>query len=95
MIYAEINKYMFIDEMIKLREKQLSYSALSAIYEYLEDISEDYNIELDPIAIFCEFTEYENKEEAAKDLGCVNTDELESCNDILETDENTIVVLNY
>lgn len=41
------------------RENQFSNEALEAIYEYLDDLSEDIGepIELDVIAICCEFSE--------------------------------------
>lgn len=93
MIYTQLTKERFIDAMQNIRKNQLSYDALSAIYEYMEDVSEDANIEFDPIEIFCTYTEYENEEEALKDLKYENIDEMESFNFILRTDNNTIVLV--
>ena len=44
---------------------QFSYEGLNALFDYLEELSEDTgaNIELDVIALCCEFTEYEDLEE--------------------------------
>ena len=47
------------------RGDQFSYEGLNALFDYLEELSEDTgaNIELDVIALCCEFTEYEDLEE--------------------------------
>mgnify|MGYP003136298529 FL=1 len=56
----------FIDRFVKInRENNFSYYGRLALFEYFEQLEEDldYQIEFDPIAICCEFTEYENLEE--------------------------------
>ena len=47
------------------RGDQFSYEGLNALFDYLEELSEDTgaNIELDVIALCCEFTEYADLEE--------------------------------
>jgi hypothetical protein len=47
------------------RGDQFSYEGLNALFDYLEELSEDtgINIELDVIALCCEFTEYADLEE--------------------------------
>jgi hypothetical protein len=60
MIYTQITKYSFIDAFKQSsRKDQFSYEALEAIYEYLEDYSQDSgeNVELDIVAICCEWSE--------------------------------------
>jgi hypothetical protein len=60
MIYTEITKSSFIDAFKRSsRKDQFSYDALGAIYEYLEDYSQDSgeNVELDIVAICCEWAE--------------------------------------
>ena len=49
-------------------ENNFSYSGKKALFNYLEEYEEDTGeeIELDVIAICCEFTEYENVEEFIK-----------------------------
>ena len=44
------------------RKDQFSYNGLKALYDYLEELENDMNeeIELDVIAFCCEYTEYEN-----------------------------------
>ena len=47
------------------RENNFSYSGKKALFDYLEEYEEDMGeeIELDVIAICCEFSEYENVQE--------------------------------
>ena len=47
------------------REDQFTHAALRALYDYLTDLEEDCDmeIELDVIALCCEFSEYESLEE--------------------------------
>ena len=52
----------FRDEM---QDEDYSYDALTALYEYFEDLDGDF--ELDPVAIRCDFTEYVSLEEAWED----------------------------
>jgi hypothetical protein len=60
MIYTEITKSSFIDAFKQSsRKDQFSYEALEAIFEYLEDYSNDTgeNVELDIVAICCDWVE--------------------------------------
>ena len=61
-----ITESSFINNWPESRKDQFSYDALRAIYQYLTDLEEDCGIELeyDPIAICCEWAEYEDAEEA-------------------------------
>ena len=53
------------------RESQFSYHALRALFEHIERIEEDTDteLELDPIALCCEWAEYPTALDAAKDYG--------------------------
>lgn len=53
------------------RESQFSSHALRALFDYLERFEEDTDIELelDPIALCCEWAEYPTALDAAKDYG--------------------------
>ena len=67
-----INEYDFIDAFRKMgRTANFSNSGLIALYEYLEMLGDDLGqpIELDVIALCCEFTEYDNLEEFEADYG--------------------------
>ena len=56
--------HQFRDEMIKDRYG-FSYGGATALYEYFMDLEEDTGeeMEFDPIAISCEFSEYESLKE--------------------------------
>ena len=54
-----ITKYQFSDEMLK---HGFSYEGAIALFEYFEAYEEDTGeqMEFDPVAIRCDFDEYEN-----------------------------------
>ena len=56
----------FTDSFRGERSDTFSYNGLKALYEYLEQYEEDTveEIELDTIALCCEFTEYDSIREA-------------------------------
>jgi len=61
-----INSWEFQDAFKQMgREDNFSYDGLKALHAYFEDLEEDCDIEieLDVIAICCEYTEYEDLEE--------------------------------
>ena len=64
-----ITEYQFRDEMIK-PDNGFSYEGAQALFNYLEQLEEDCNIslEFDPVAIRCDYVEYENLEELNKDF---------------------------
>ena len=62
MLVDTINEYKFRDEMIK---HGFSYEGATALFEYYEDFEED--IPFDPVAIRCDFSEYESFEAVQKD----------------------------
>ena len=81
-IVQTLSKSSFIDAFKQSsRKDQFSYDALEAIYEYLEDYSNDTgeNVELDIVAICCEWSEMTWKEVALSygvDLSqCTDDDE--------------------
>lgn len=71
-MYIEVTFNRFCDAFQDMgREDQFSYEALKALFDYYEDLEESTNetIELDVIAICCDWTEYESEEELANDYG--------------------------
>lgn len=77
MIYQELSKGQFRDAFHNMgRGDQFSYGALGVLYDFFDEIGEDY--ELDVIAICCEFAEYADMEEFQADYG----DEYETIEDI-------------
>ena len=66
MIIKQISKYDFIDAFKAIRPDNFTYEGLQALYDYLDNLSDDINenIELDVIAICCDYSQYETAWEA-------------------------------
>ena len=60
--------HSFINEFKNVRADNFSYEGLKALYEYLVNLEDDIGeeFEFDPIALCCEYTEYENLEDFKK-----------------------------
>jgi hypothetical protein len=87
-----INKYEFSDAFQKMgRGDQFSYEGLIALFDYLEMLEDDIGeqIELDVIAICCEYSEYENLKEFKNDYYGTYGDE---CFCIEDIEEKTAVI---
>mgnify|MGYP003119610043 FL=1 len=56
-------------------KNNFSYKGLKSLYNYLVDLEEDTgdNIEFDPVAICCEYSEYENLEEIKNNYNDIET----------------------
>jgi len=86
MLYQEINEADFISAFKSIRPENFSYEGLKSLYGYFEELSEDQNIELDVIAICCDFTEYDNLAEFNRDYG-------KNFSDIEEIFDHTQVIM--
>lgn len=65
----EVGFNAFCDGFSPNRENNFSYEGKRALFDYLEQYEEDcgQEIELDIVALCCEYVEYENVEEYLKD----------------------------
>ena len=82
-----INFYNFSDEFRKAgRADQFTYKGQRAIFEYLEGYEESTGeeVELDVVAICCEYSEYENLEEFHGEYNKEDYPNLESLRDFTE-----------
>lgn len=71
-MHITVNSTMFVDAFHSMgREDQFSLPALYALFNYLEDLEQDSGeeMELDVIAICCDYTEYKTALEAAREYG--------------------------
>lgn len=75
------------------RETQFSPDALSALFDYYNEFEE--KIELDVIAICCEWTEYGSKDEALAEYGFDDTYDLTDFTQVIELDEQGILAANF
>jgi hypothetical protein len=83
-----VYKSDFHDAFIKMgRKENFSYAGLNALYDYLENLEDDTGeeMELDVIALCCEYTEYSDIAEFQNDYG----EEYETIEDI--EDKTTVI----
>ena len=72
-------------------KRNFSYEGLNSLFDYLEELEEDMGkeMEFDPVAICCEYSEYENLEEIKNNYDCIeNYEDLENNTSIIKV-ENT------
>jgi len=87
-----INFYDFQKAFQDLRPNNFSYEGLRALFDYIEEIEDTHNeeMELDVIALCCDFTEYANAEEYARDY----SDDLED-NLAATSDSGSLIVYTH
>jgi len=76
------------------REDNFSHAGLRALYNYLIELEEDcdMNIELDVIALCCEYSEYEDLEEIQANYNDIETlEELRDRTQVIEFDGGVII----
>ena len=80
---TNVNFYEFRNWFNQNRPNNFSADGLVALFDYFEQYEEDCGIELefDPIAICCEYNEYENMAEFHKDYDNETYPDLEAIND--------------
>ena len=88
-MFTKINQSQFIDEFrAHGRQDQFSYKALVALFAHMQDMEEQTgeDLQLDVIALCCEFSEYEDIEEYNADY-----DKAETMEDI--EDRTTVIYI--
>lgn len=74
------------------RGEQFSYKGLQVLFEYLEDVNPEY--ELDVVALCCDFTE-SSIDDALKYYSLDSLDDLKDNTQVIEVDDETIIYQNY
>lgn len=93
MIYIEVTPQMFWDSPY-IRDAY-SYDGARELYHYLTDFGSDSEpVELDAIAIRCEFTEYASFEDVQKDYDVESIEDLENETIVLKFD-NGLIIQSY
>ncbi len=68
-----VTESMFIDSFIGGYKDNFSYEGKKALFEYLEQYEDDYGleneIELNPISLCCEYSEYESAVDCIDKVG--------------------------
>ena len=93
-IIKTVGKSEFVDEFIKMRPHSFSYDGLVALYNYLEDLSEDIgeNIELDIIALCGEYEE-EAPEYFLTQYGVNSVEELKDITTVIEVNNDDRIII--
>lgn len=92
-----LTEHLFIEEFKKIRPDNFTMVSLSHLYywyEELEDAGED-QIEFDPIAICCEWCEFDTEQEAIDYYDLDNIEQLEDNTSIISTEEGKLLVMVY
>ena len=101
-----INMYQFERAFKNMdRGEQFSYDGLKALYEYFVEYEEDTGteVELDVIALCCEYAEYDSLEEFQADYGekyesieaISDATALIPINSFLEEDDNSFIIQQF
>lgn len=94
-----IGVYDFIDEFRGGQYKNnFSYEGLKALFEYFENYEEETGeeIELDVVAIACDWTEYESLEEIKENYSCIETlEDLYNYTSVIEVDNGNIIIMDF
>ena len=93
-----MNEFDFKNEFKKIRPNNFSYEGLSVLYDYLTQYEEDCDTELefDPIAYCCEYTEYENFKEVKQNYDIKSFKELEDNTTVLKIpNTERFIIQNY
>jgi hypothetical protein len=93
-MYIEVTESIFIDVFRSIRPNQFSYAGLQALYEYFTDMGSE-EMELDVIAICCDFSQYDTEEEALKACDVESMYELVQETIVIECADNTIIICDY
>lgn len=92
---------MFKDAFISIRPNNFSYIGLEALFDHFEQIELETGdcIELDVIAICCDYTEYENLEAFQDDYNAEDYPDIDTIKDfttVIEIDgSDGFIVMNF
>ena len=95
-----ISKYHFTNWFLSsdTYKNNFSYEGLHSLFDYFEQLEEEMEneIDFDPIAICCEFSEYENLDEIKKSYSSVeinNIDDLRYHTNVIEIDDSDKLII--
>jgi hypothetical protein len=80
-----IQEHQFVNEMSK-KDHGFSYDGAKALFEHLTQYEKDCDkeLEFDPIAFRCEYSEYDNLEEVKNDYNVEDLEHLEQNTTVIE-----------
>ena len=93
-----INKYEFERAFVAIRPDNFSRAGLDAMFDYFEIYEDETGeqIELDVIGICCEYSEYANIEEVARDYDKIETlEDLQDYSTVIEIDGGGLIIQSF
>ena len=92
-----IKQEEFVTTMIR-KDNGFSFEGAKALFDYLEQLEADCNIsyEFDPIAIRCEYVEYESLNECLSDYDCLDLktiDDLSEHTTVIEVPDSDKLII--
>ena len=94
-----INETQFIDKFMQQRPNNFSYDGLIALFEWLEQYEEDTEteMELDVIAICCDFSEYDNLKDFQQDYSkdYESIEEIENETLVIPIDDESFIIQQF
>lgn len=92
-----LNCDTFIDRFMAIRPDNFTREGLIALFDWYEEYESatDKPIEFDPVAICCDWAQYENEKEALEAYGLEDIEKLEEKTSVLLLDSGSLVVANF
>lgn len=94
-----INFSDFCDSFSDTYKNNFTYKGKRALFDYLEQLEEDTStpIELDPIALCCDYTEYDNMEELQASYPDIkDIEDLENHTQVIQIENSdSFIIQNY
>ncbi len=93
-----INEFDFKNEFKKIRPENFSYDGLTVLYDHLTRYEQDTDqeLEFDPIAYCCEYTEFDSFEDVKKNYDVEDLEHLEQNTIVLKIpNSEKLIVQNY
>jgi hypothetical protein len=93
-----MNEFDFKNEFKKIRPENFSYDGLTVLYDHLTRYEQDTDqeLEFDPIAYCCEYTEFDSFEDVKKNYDVEDLEHLEQNTIVLKIpNSEKLIVQNY
>ena len=94
-----VNMYDFERAFKNFERDNFSYDGLKALFEYLKEYGDGMGeeVELDVIALCCEYTEYDSLKEYNDDYGTKYSeiDAIQNDTTLIKIDDNSFIIQQY
>lgn len=98
MIYEELTPERFAELLTQDEYAQWSYQGALALYDYFEELGED--IEMDAVAIRCDYHEYETRQDLLDDYDLYSWEQIQDNTEVIEVNqgrdkENSVIIRQF